>query len=198
MSELLNKVTIARESYIDENDKIHYVDYGNVIIINGEVFERDSITLMSPSYSMQNNDMTNISGIVFDFDDNGVLSGDCHREWSDIEVAIASLPQYNSHYWGHPNIGMNNITIDMCDQNLTWTIPESGILRINHVTLASTAKTFPVFINGRLRTHFFSKINTSPITIQMANSLIVNKNDVISIPNMYTRVMLLPFKYNVD
>ena len=196
MSELLNKISISPEIQIDENNQVQYIDYGEAIIIDGVVYEKDSLTLLEPTYSLDDNDVVNISGVVFTYDDNNDRNGNCHKEWTAVEIAITSLPKYNSHKWETPNSGMGNISIDMCDFDLEWIAPESGILRINHVSTMTTKDSFSVFVNKRLKAKFASNFSTDSSRLQDAYAIQVVKGDVIYIPNIYSRVMLLPFVYN--
>lgn len=196
MSELLNKISIATEVQIDENNNVHYNDHGEAIIIDDVVYERDVITLIEPTYSLDEDDITHIKGVTFTYDDNNDQNGTCHKEWSPVEIAIASLSKYNSHKWESPNSGLKNISIDMCDFDLEWVAPESGILRINHVTTLTTPDTFSVYVNKRLKVKFFSNSSTVPSKLEDAYAIQVVKGDVIYIPNIYSRVMLLPFVYN--
>lgn len=196
MSELLNKISISPEIQIDENNQVQYIDYGEAIIIDGVVYEKDSLTILEPTYSLDDNDIVNISGVVFTYDDNNDINGNCHKEWTAVEIAITSLPKYNSHKWETPNSGMYNISIDMCDFDLEWIAPESGILRINHVSTMTTKDSFSVFVNKRLKAKFASNFSTDSSRLQDAYAIQVVKGDVIYIPNIYSRVMLLPFVYN--
>ena len=196
MSELLNKISISPEIQIDENNQVKYIDYGEAIIIDGVVYEKDSLTILEPTYSLDDNDIVNISGVVFTYDDTNDINGNCHKEWTAVEIAITSLPKYNSHKWETPNSGMYNISIDMCDFDLEWIAPESGILRINHVSTMTTKDSFSVFVNKRLKAKFASNFSTDHSRLQDAYAIQVVKGDVIYIPNIYSRVMLLPFVYN--
>jgi hypothetical protein len=198
MSDLLNTLTIARESYFDDDGNVHYIDYGEALIIDNEVYEKSNITIVKPNYIMKNEDIVNIRSITFDFDDNGILSGDCHRTWSPVEMAITYLPENNSGQWGHPNSGSDIITLDMCQENLVYVVPKSGILRVNHVVTMASPSQVKVYVNDRLRTSFPAHFYTTQAKLSDAFPVLVQAGERVSIPYHYSHVMLLPFEYNAE
>jgi hypothetical protein len=205
MSTTLNQITIARETYFDNDGKVNYVDYGDAIIINNVVYEKCETELDTTVYTLKNEDIINIRSITFDFDDNGVLSGDCHRTWSPVEMAITYLPENNSGQWGHPNTGSQVISLDMCKENLIYEVPRSGILRVNHVVLMNSPSYVSVYVsdnkdpdNYKLRTKFPSNFYTTQTNLSNAFPVLVRAGERIFIPNFYSHVMLLPFEYNAE
>lgn len=203
MSTTLNPITIARETYFDDDGKVNYIDYGEAIIIDNVVYEKGEISLSAPNHTIKNEDTVFIKEITFDFDDNGVLSGDCHRTWSPVEVAIAYLPGNNSAQWEHPNTGSQVITLDMCKENLIYDAPKSGILRVNHIVLMNSPSYVNVYVseskdsnNFKLRTKFPSNFWTTQTKLSNAFPVLVRAGERVSIPNFYSHVMLLPFEYN--
>ena len=64
------------------------------------------------------------------------------------------------------------------------------------VRIELTKDSFSVFVNKRLKAKFASNFSTDHSRLQDAYAIQVVKGDVIYIPNIYSRVMLLPFVYN--
>jgi hypothetical protein len=179
MSELKNIITLAE-------------DYGEAIIIDNIIFERQELTIDDYSYSGKEGDIFNISGILFQYDDNNIVSGNVHREWSPTEIALASLPENTSKVWEHPNTGMETLTFELLDKDLTYVVNHSGVARIMGISLSTTPSIYTVYVNNLARAKFQTNVNASMNT---SVTVLVQKGDVIKIPDVYSRVIVLPFEY---
>jgi hypothetical protein len=179
MSNLKNIITLSE-------------DYGDVINVDNFIFEKQQLVIEDFSYSIKAEDIIHISGIVFDVDDNNILQGNAHREWTATEVALASLPENTSKLWEHPNLGIENLTFEQLDRDLTFEVVHSGVARIMTISLTTTPSLFNVYINNVVRGKFETSINSS---ILKAVSFPVAKGDVIKVPGVYSRIIVLPFVY---
>lgn len=179
MSELKNIITIAE-------------DYGEAIVIDNIVFEKQALTIQDFNYSVDSDDILNISGVLFQYDDNNIVSGNVHRSWSSTEIALASLPENTSKVWNHPNDGADTLTFELLDKDLTYTVNHSGIARIMGISLSSTPSPYSVYVNNVVRAMFQTNVNSS---MDKSVCVLVNKGDIIKIPDIYSRIIILPFEY---
>lgn len=165
---------------------------GEVININNEIFEFNKPSIDDTNFSVDEDDIINISGVTFFVDDNNIISGNSHRYWSGVEIALASLPENTSKVWSHPNLGNNVLTFEMLDFDLTYKVEHAGIARIMAIPLTTTPSPYTVYVNNISIGKFETKIGNSMIKSITA---IVNKNDIIKVPDLYSRVIILPFEY---
>lgn len=179
MSELKNIITLAE-------------DYGDVIIIDDIVFEKQNLTIHDYNYSIDSEDIINISGVLFQYDDNNIVSGSFHRNWSPLEIALASLPENTSKVWSHPNLGNNILTFELLDRDLTYIVNHSGIARIMGISLSTSSSICNIYVNDVVRSKFQTNVNSS---FDKSICVLVNKGDVIKIPGIYSRIIILPFEY---
>lgn len=175
-------------------------DYGDAILVNGVPFQKTEMSLDYYSYSLSGSDITFISGVTFDYDDNFENNGTAHKQWSAYEIAIASLPENCSKVWIHPNYNDNitksniiNISNDL-DKNLEYKVKHAGVARIIIGPTLSSASQINVILNG-LIVRVLSSFSTR-ITMNQAIPILVDKDDIIRIPNVYSRIIILPFEYN--